>query len=337
MTAREIGSEFWDVPISDSKNSVLNNNRIVWYLSGRSALSAIIRDISSSRKVSRVLMPSWCCESMIAPFIEVCAEVEFYSVLIADGKIVIDYPQHFDADVVVVMDYFGYSFDNQIPNVDFVVIRDVTHSVFSRQYFDADYYFGSLRKWAGFYTGGFAIKQSGQIAQPCLNNAKYVLLRKHAMAMKKTYIDGKRADKEYLKVFSEAEQILDSDSEIYCADDTDITRARYLDVEFIKRKRRENAAVLLSRLDKLALFSPKANDCPLFVPIAVANRDELNATLVSESVYCPCHWNISELHRLSADEKLIYDCELSVVCDQRYNADDMNRICDIIERTAKAC
>lgn len=332
---REIGSEFWNVPTAAVKNAVFDDNT-QWYLSGRAALSAVIRDILRGGKIRRVLLPSWCCDSMIAPFVAVGAEINFYDVLPVDGKVVIDYPKNVDADVMVVMDYFGY-YSAPVPNNNCFIIRDVTHSVFSRDYDDADYCFGSLRKWAGFYSGGFAIKRNGRLPNATEQDNRFIGLRRRAMEMKSAYIKGETDDKSYLNIFAQAEKILDNSDKICRADSADVERAEHLDVNFIKSRRRDNADILLSRLSDFSLFSLKDGDCPLFVPISLPNRDEVKAQLISHAVYCPCHWGVSDLHVLSRDQKRIYESELSLVCDQRYDGDDMRRICDIVERVAKAC
>ena len=75
----------------------------------------------------------------------------------------------------------------------------------------------------------------------------------------------------------------------------------------------------------------KENDCPLFVPILVENRNELRKYLISKNIYCPVHWPISSLHKLSDEERYIYDHEISLVCDQRYNLEDMDYICECIK------
>ena len=40
---REIGSEFWDVPVEEINNGFFTES-MQWFLSGRSALKAIIKD-----------------------------------------------------------------------------------------------------------------------------------------------------------------------------------------------------------------------------------------------------------------------------------------------------
>ncbi len=64
----EISSEFWDVPVTRKNNTVFNNN-MDWYISGRSALRAIIKDIKKENHVQNVALPFWCCHTMVDSFI----------------------------------------------------------------------------------------------------------------------------------------------------------------------------------------------------------------------------------------------------------------------------
>ena len=69
-------------------------------------------------------------------------------------------------------------------------------------------------------------------------------------------------------------------------------------------------------------------DVPLFVPIFIKKdyRDRLRDYLIAHQIYCPVHWPISEYHRKVTNyEKTIYDEELSLICDQRYSREDMER------------
>ena len=51
MSAKEIGSEFWDVPVHELNNKLFNEDT-AWFLSGRSALRAIIQNIKKKQKIS---------------------------------------------------------------------------------------------------------------------------------------------------------------------------------------------------------------------------------------------------------------------------------------------
>ena len=184
---REIGSEFWDVPCAEQRNTLFPDS-VQWFLSGRSALQAIIEE-SKKKGCHTVAMPSWCCDSMVKPFFHAGIEVQFYPVYWESSLV---QEPRFNADALFLMDYFGYT--GQCPDTnDFegIVIRDVTHSLLSSAYSDADYYFGSLRKWCGVWTGGYAwAKEECHLSEPQTRDSAYIALRKTAMQQKAAYISG---------------------------------------------------------------------------------------------------------------------------------------------------
>lgn len=328
---REIGSEFWDVPTCKSENNVFPETTR-WFLAGRCALKAIIKELKGCHTVS---MPSWCCNSMIKPFIDAGMEVRFYPVYWRDKLVQeIDY----SADVLLILDYFGYT--SHVPiNFDYtgVIIRDITHSVFSAVYDDADYYFGSLRKWCGIWTGGFVWTNNRHISEGLNDDPvsqRYIALRKRAMDLKKEYINNRRDDKDYLELFEEAETVLDNVDSSPAAE-RDKFLAQKLDLGIIRKRRTANAAILRNAFRSWLIF-PEMNDtdCPLFVPIFVPGekRNDLRQYLIQEHIYCPVHWPISRYHKLSGETESIYKNELSLVCDQRYTEDDMYRMARIIHK-----
>lgn len=328
---KEIGSEFWNIPITDYKNSFFDD--VTWFVSGRSALRAIVRHIVNKQKSSkfRIAMPSYLCESMIEPLDKESIDYLFYSVAFKNGKIEYDYKNAETCDAIVVMDYFGYDVPlcDNLALANKIIIRDITHSVFTKKYNDADYYFGSLRKWAGFIGGGFAFKKSGKINGTYEVDEQYINLRRLAFNLKEKYIYGFINDKLFLNIFAEADQKLEG----CCLVNTtcsDIEAASRLDIELIKNKRRENAKILIDGLREHCLFSQLGKkDCPLFVPILVENRDILRDFLIKEGIYCPIHW--PKPFKEKSDSDFLYEHELSLVCDQRYSVDDMKRIVKTIK------
>lgn len=337
--SREIGSEFWDVPVTEETANFLPKET-QYFLSGRSALSFILREIERNVELTKktVALPSWCCDSMIKPFVDCGFKIDFYPVYIKEGFLVQDI-NGLDASVILAIDYFGYKSEVNFADYQGIVIRDLTHSVFSAKKNDADYYFGSLRKWCGFLTGGFAYFGSGQCknVQDLPKNELFIALRKKGMAEKREYLSGVRTDKEYLKLFNDAEEYLDNLKEINCVASSDLNLIKKLDINFIREKRRRNAEYLLSRLKRLSeyvqpIFSNIAeDDCPLFVPVIVKHgRDILRKKLIQEEIYCPVHWGLSKYHNIDSKNRYIYEHELSIVCDQRYNEDDMERIYNAI-------
>ena len=326
MSVREIGSEFWNIPIAGSKNNIFKKDT-TWFLSGRSALRAIIKDIKNNYDVKTVALPAWCCDSIVTPFIKENLKVKFYPVYFND-----EFKQDIcqDCDITFIMDYFGFQSEYECNSG--IVIRDLTHNVFSNNHNDADYYFGSLRKWCGFPTGGFAYSKNSFSLNITNTNQSYIDLRRHAMKEKYDYICGNTDNKHFLSVFNEAEELLDT-CETETADVQDIKSALYLDVDFIKSRRRDNAKFLLEAFSDIALF-PKLNDndCPLFVPIILENRDNLKSYLIDNNIFCPVHWPMQNNYCFDNRTKKLYQEELSLVCDQRYDINDMERMVYLIKK-----
>lgn len=225
-------------------------------------------------------------------------------------------------DAYVPADYHG------------IVVRDTTHRPFTGGYNDAKYYVGSLRKWAGFWTGGYVMGQFSTDCNAIQHNADYVEICKHAMELKEQYIAGKSDNKEeYLQLYAQAEESHD-DRWVYGATRRDIDCAKHLDVDLIFDRRRKNSQILIDGLKDLCVFKQIENiDCPLFVPVIVPDgrRDNLRQYLIANGIYCPVHWPISNFHKLTDEERFVYDNELSLVCDQRYNVDDMQKIVDVVK------
>ena len=327
----EIGSEFWDVPIVDGLNTIFPSDT-VWYLSGRCALRAIIKDVKRKIHFRKVALPSWCCDSMIIPFVEENVEVTFYSVTYTEGRLRQDFSSVAGCDAMLVMDYFGYRREWDY-SFDGIVIYDATHGILCGGLRDADYTFGSLRKWAGFYTGGFAFaKEGGLLVEGLDTDAPYIAMRQDAMKQKRQYIAEQSSSKDYLSVFSQAETMLDLPSS-GAGSSEDVVAARHLNTEFIRSKRRENAAVLMDSLSDYVIFPElREDDCPLFVPLLLpeSDRDALRRHLIAKEIYCPIHWPLTAVHKLDSDQREIYQREISIVCDQRYGLADMQRICSEI-------
>ena len=155
------------------------------------------------------------------------------------------------------------------------------------------------------------------------------------MNLKKSYILGELQTKEYLALFEKGENYLD------CCDpmqaySSDIEQAHHMDVMRMKSRRQRNAMVLLEALKPWAIFKDiQKDDCPLFVPIVMASdkRDALRNYLKSKDIYCPIHWSVEVEHQLDSLTADLYEREMSIVCDQRYDEKDMLFILNTINES----
>ena len=328
---KEIGSEFWtSYPCAPVGNT--DNERCL--MSGRTALRFIIDDICKTGTIRKALLPSYCCESMIIPFVHLGIDVQFYEVT-QNG---VYYPYDNDADVILLIDFFGYknSQNSVIAQLEKqegkVIIYDATHKLDGnpdvQKY--ADYSFCSYRKWF-FCNFATAVKHNGAFVnnKALPFNQRYVAMREDAARAKERYFAESNGYKEeFLAKFSSAERILEDDYAGYAG--VPVT----FDCQKIISKRKENALYLTENLKnirgvKLWCDDIQIEDAPMFVPILVDPliRNDLRQRLIDEKIYCPIHWPKSAYHRECNE---LYDTELSLVCDQRYDASDMERMVRVI-------
>ena len=339
---REIGSEFWKtdemLPVVTEAPWDFWPGESAFYACGRTALSVILRDALSSRPYRKAYLPSYCCETMIEPFLRCGLSVEFYPVRCRAGRLYADIDASHECDIILLMEYFGFATEQprQLPGA--LVIRDMTHSLLKRDpsLLEADYLFASVRKWDAIAGAAVACKTGGKLPAAGAPNGAFVEKRRRAYEMKADYLAGRSTDKQgYLDLFAEAEDVLDTDYEGYGADEESVKRAGCL-MSCI-RQRQANARVLMEGLRDLphvkTMFDTLGEgSVPLFVPILVSDglRDDLRRALIAADVYCPNHWPLSDMHEISQEDREIYKKEISLICDQRYDEEDMRRQLEVI-------
>ncbi len=346
-TASEIGSEFSSNILTEGKNyldRLLPNSRFC--LSGRTALAAILDDLNEPVPSKRAYLPSYCCDSMIEPFLRTNIEVRFYSVGLSDqNKFEVEYDYNHGCDVVLVMHYFGF-IQEQVQNIldhekNAIIIQDITHSMFCEGGITetSHYWFSSIRKWTSIPGVGIAGKRNpwNTVANDSGNSSEFSQLRIQAAELKQRYLDGIIEDKdEYLRLFSQAETLLDEEYEGYGCEPTSFNILTHLDLDTLIQRRRENAhyiyEVLSNQSDLSFLFEyNKERDCPLFAPILVPDqRDQVKTDLINKDIYTPVHWLMPKSVPLQGRETKLYDQELSLICDQRYSIGAMRTQCDTL-------
>lgn len=336
---KEIGSEFW--------NTEPTRRDKVYLLSGRTALEFIIRDVIRNYHISSVLLPSYCCHTMIEPFCRHGIKVRFYDIFVAeDGQLSADVPEISNGEIFYYMTYFGFhkiegiSIEN-VRNAAEVIIEDCTHSWLAESRLEcSDYSYASYRKWTGLSGIASASKYNGFfIDLPIRRNEKYCDLRREAAALKRNYIEDGIGDKRiFLSLFNEAEELLEEDYIGYAPEPEAIAKFVNIDVNGLKQARVNNASILLDGLKEIdgigLIFNEiSENDVPLFVPILVpSGRTELRRFLIEKSIYCPVHWPLSAYHKGISDRaNVLYEQELSIICDQRYTEEDMDRIVSAVQ------
>lgn len=341
---KEIGSEFHYEELcqekKESMNPITNVGDSTFVFSGRTAIETVLMNVPH---VKKAMLPSYCCESMLEPFYKVGISCVFYDVNFENGiNINVNIPD--DVDLLLWCNYFGF----QIKMPDFseftrrggIIVEDITHSSLSKTPYDvqSQYIVASLRKWGPLLSGGYcAIKEGYLKYKPCEPpSLNFLKLKKQAMNLKHDYIYGnKDIDKSvFLTIFAESNEWLANNYSKLTMDEESKELFRKLDWDEIADIRKRNARILYYGLKNhnsiKFLFDIEDMDCPLFVPIFVENRrrDSLQRTLIQNEIYCPIHWQKPNEECISN----LYETELSLICDQRYDEKDMHRMVDVISR-----
>lgn len=326
----EIGSEFWlEQPVLQS----VADRDGVYTLSGRTAIDVILQEVMRTRKVRGVMMPAWCCDSMIAPFAHRNIRVDFYDVCHTDFTD--------NTDVLYVTNYFGYENTLSLETVKrfkskgAVILYDRTHSFLMDDdpYLAvADYSFASIRKWMGVIGGAVVEGVKDVTLRPC----PYLAPKETAMRMKQSYMEGDNTvDKqEFLNLYGEFGHHLAEDYRDYAMDDLSYAIYKATDIEALKAQRRTNAQYLHKHLKSVQfMYNLTDKAVPLFVPVQFENKEQRDAVrrkLIEAEIYCPIHWPKPAQIPADFDVNKIYDAELSLICDQRYTTDDLAKMVAVI-------
>lgn len=336
---REIGSEF---PYCDSMKGIgmkkLNIADEAYVFSGRTAIETIIKNIPHMKKI---LLPSYCCDSMIEPFRRADIKVNFYDVNYKE-KLVVQLENYEEVDAILWCNYFGFAVNKPDFSIFIakggIVIEDITHSFLSDKAFDkcSKYLVASIRKWGPVLSGGYCASTKEVLKNKPNRNPsqEFLILKKEGMLLKKEFLKrNQQIDKKgFLDKFAISNKWLAENYFNLTMDEESKNIFLCHDWELNRQIRRENAKVLYAGLKNHKgidfLFKEEEMDCPLFVPIIIKNnrRDEIRKKLIENKIYCPVHWPKPN----DRCESNLYDLELSLICDYRYDVSDMQRIVSVL-------
>ena len=311
-------------------------------LSGRAAIGLALANIMAKKNVKTAYVPAYCCLSMLQPFFDAGVALEFYEVTNKDGNIAYEIDTEKSCDVFFSMSYFGVSstISDQVlaafRKKGAAVIEDVTHRILSAQPMssEADYAVMSLRKWFAVPAGGCLIGLHEKLTVRTTEDSADAMQQKiEAMCEKRDYLKGMEVSKEaFLEKFYRGDRVLSKVRDNLKIDAVSAALLQETDVETVRRRRIENAKVIY---DRLQMLSPEPlvaqpdweTHCPLFVPVLLptAERDALRTYLIENGIYCPVHW--PEVMGASVGLRAN---ELSLICDQRYDTSDMERMMDCV-------
>jgi len=347
-----IGGEFEVDPSLLLKKNKTKLNFDNLFPFGRAALYYIFKVIKKKNNNIRILLPDYLCKSIVKTIEDIQLKFSFYPV---DKKLHLD-RAYFEKMAkrktshkigILIINYFGLLSLNEdvrfIKNInrDWIVIIDNVQAFFEmNRKIEADFIFTSFRKSLPVPDGGYV---------KCHRDWTFPVKRKNNINISSLYkmIGGllkylknyeEIDDKVFLKFLEKGEKFLNNE-EIYNSriSEMTLTILKNLDYKKIGAIRVKNFNYLKNRLSKIGispLIEIEEGKIPLFFPIVIHNRNEVRSKLFKESIFCPVHWPICrEYEGELRTGKFLSKNELSLVIDQRYSKNDMERISDILEKS----
>lgn len=340
-----IGGPFSKVPIKNADGLFEINDKNLYFVgSGRIALYIILVSILQEHTVSSILwLPAYYCDLGWHIASQLGYIVKYYSVIFKDGNYTINLSNASEGDVVLFLNFYGFSqkkIQDEIrknKKKGCIIIEDITQSLFSNNKSDfADYYFASIRKWTGVFTGGVIYAKG---ISKYLNQDVNLKLVNHNKSFFEDYqnylITGEGNRKYYSSCFYEAELMINSNYVKLAMYQPDVELIGKWDIQLVISKRIQNAECLIRNIknkDILMFKEVKKGDVPFFLPVYLEDRDSVCELLDSQGIYCSILWKRPTGCRVECN---LYDNEFGLVCDERYSIDDMKRITDIINEIVK--
>ena len=356
----EIGGDFWvspndsfeDYEIGSPEQFHCQGNDYAWLSSGRSAIKYVLQTIEKRHLniEKKAVLPSFTCQTVIQPFLEQGYEVDYYSVdknLKTSSDAILQKVAEGDASIVLFHRYFGFdTLDARIDNLcdelrklGKYTIEDCTQCLYSDiPRADVDFFVGSLRKWMGMPDGGFAVCRNGLLEnKPHITDKLLEKSKLEAFYTKYKYLYENKGNKdEMLAMYRKAEGILDCQDEIFAISPISTKIQANINKPYLIKKRTENFNILRNNLKKrihLLFPSVPQREVPLYFPIFVENRSQLQKYLIENAIYAPIVWPKSGLQSILCDgAENAYNHLLCIPIDQRYDTDDMYRIVEVINK-----
>lgn len=347
MNIKEYGSEF-SLSKNIDKNSGLNKfiedkENCVYVKSGRDAIRVVAKMIK--KEVNSILVPSFCCESMIKPIVDEGINIKFYKMtneLFADKEDINKLLE--DNDAFLFMNFFGreifteeylVELKNNYPKL--ILIEDRTHEILDKKELSnitIDYTVASLRKWFALPDGGVVygnINNKIHINKEQTSNY-FSIIRKEALILKEEYLqNGEKSIKNrYRNLLTDAEEYLQSETSIETMSRISREIININDYDCYREKRKLNYKILkdaLKEVDNIKFLLASTGNSPLYFPIIINNVNKVQKLLASRNIYCPVIWPIPKMAKgICKNSEYIAEHILAIPCDHRYNSDDMKYI-----------
>lgn len=357
---REYGSEHPAILLPDGYFETFNQyGNCSWLRSGREALHLVALNLVSTCSPQTiidkpvVLMPAYCCHSMVDPFEKAGWRVVYYKLnedLTADLDCLSRLLVKVRPAAVLTMNFYGSASTKESVVViksgypECKVIEDFSHCTFclSDIYNEqVDYYVTSIRKSVGVCDGSVIISKAPLDESVVEDNeTEFMTARGDCQKLKAEYAYTQDAAQKniFFPELRRQEGELDAFEGVHRISSTGKEMLKVLNGAMIRYARQRNMKHIIDLLGTKVESIPGIERClggaPFSLPILVKNRDEVQQKLAKRGVYAPVLWPICEEARsICPASARMADEMLSIPIDQRYNYDDIEDIAKIVFET----
>lgn len=314
-------------------------------MSGRCAIYYCLQDSMLTDAQRIAYLPAYTCETVSGCFVKAGYEIYYYDV---DEHLVPRFDENLIRKIsfLLICGYYGFStydtaFVKKCRKHGVTVMQDTTHTAFSpiEACPDADYIAVSLRKWMGVISGGLAVKRNGKFqVTPLPADNKHLEIRDHALSTREKYEEtGDEAlNKESADAFWKAEWMLRDIFDVQEGDEKSFDAILHYPLKEAVEKRRENYQYLLDHLPENPKVRPifpelPEDTCPMFFPFLCDDRTSLMEHLAKNNIPPKVYWPVPPFIQIEnyPGAQYIYAHVMSISCDQRFSAEDMQKVADV--------
>lgn len=336
MSNNVIGGEFEISPEllkkTDSQTNYFGSEYL--FSSGRTSLFYILMNESADK----VYVPDYVCPCVDETVKDAEKNIIKYHI---KQNLIPEIPETDEKVIFLLVNHFAIcDVDSTVEEIKLkmpnavIVLDDVQALWDLKNEHKVDYAFSSFRKWLPVPDGS-PVKTLKKLNVSDLVSNSFVV-NKLIGSLLKYYRDYEEInDDNYLNFFEKGENEIDKSWNCKCSS---ISKniLNNIDYEYVKKRRRENFLYLYENIPT-ELFGggtsveynliKKESSVPMFFPLFIGNKKELRRELMRNNIFCPVHWPI--------ENNKLAETELSLVIDQRYDLNDMDRIVNVIKEWYK--
>ena len=295
--------------------------------SGRSSLRLIIE--SANLRSKHILLPNFLCQVIIDILQEYHITFDFYSV---DENLELLLPKNIENyDALYLIKYFGNrtkTFVQACSLFKGCLIVDDVFSPFPEVLKRSSLWFSynSLRKISPIADFSLLYSNKSIVSVTTTELPGFSKMKYQAKKLKYNYLNSHQGNEQrFLKLFEQAEAILDNHIGIYSPSTESVMAAIKYFTGFEKEiKIRQSNYKLIN--DLLADYSiPINTEFYSFAPLLLNNRDTVRLKLMENNVFLAIHWPAISLLDNALSRSIV-----SIPVDSRYRSSDIAKMCELI-------